>query len=376
MNHFNDEDGVDFTCKVCAGDINRNLSEVCCSNKSFMGLTTVESYGCNISRITIKEDFTTDFGLDMAISNIKGPQDGAWVCIPCTGGGKYNGPNYKNYEGARRKMLNHFILFRKMKRSLIKLLEHCWNIGAFLLIEWPKSCAYWNDPDIVVWIARFQLQFTEFHGCQFDLTSINPATFGELINKPWYGAVMNSQFIAKEMTQVCPGVVAGKHEHVQCQGVDTKRTEGYTVQLVAHFHKLFRKRALSILRTHCKHSIKHQMVPCSTFSCPHSNDVATACVEITSATNNESPSILPKVRKKKNQRRKDVAIPDKDDGVAEVGSSEDENSVLRDTSSASDHRPQDNTSHTAASAARVPVGYGQTHVSRAMSLPYNNTKHC
>ncbi len=164
-----------------------------------------------------------------------------------------------------------------MKRSLIKLLEHCWNIGAFLLIEWPKSCAYWNDPDIVVWIARFQLQFIEFHGCQFDLTSINPATFGELINKPWYGPVMNSQFIAKEMTQVCPGVVAGKHEHVQCQGVDTKQTEGYTVQLVAHFHKLFRQRALSILRTHCKHSIKHQMVPCST-SCPHSDTVATASI--------------------------------------------------------------------------------------------------
>ncbi len=154
MVYFHDEEGVEFACKECAGNINRNLSEVCCTNKSFMGLKTADSFGCNVTQITIKEDFTTDFGLQMTISNIKGPHDGAWVCIPCTGGCSYNGPNYKNYEGARRKMLGHLIFFRKMKRSLLKLLEHCWSVGAFLLIEWPKSCACWNDPDIVVWIVR------------------------------------------------------------------------------------------------------------------------------------------------------------------------------------------------------------------------------
>ena len=139
-----------------------------------------------------------------------------------------------------------------MKRSLIKVLEHCHRIGALIYIEWPKTCAYWQDPDIVSWIARFKLSFAEFHGCQYGLHSVIPERSHKFINKPWYG-VTNSQFICGNITRKCQGEIKGVHEHVACQGPDTLPSQNYTIQLVSKFHDLFRRRAYTILREKCQH---------------------------------------------------------------------------------------------------------------------------
>ena len=153
------------------------LSEVCCGAESLLGKVSLKLPGCTVVRITESDDFTTEAGVHKAIHDLKRPQDGVWVSMPCTGGCRYQKFNFNKWESARRKMVNHWILFRRMKRSLIKVLEHCHRIGALIFIEWPKTCAYWQDPDIVSWIKRFNLRFAEFHGCQFGLTFSCTGTF-------------------------------------------------------------------------------------------------------------------------------------------------------------------------------------------------------
>ena len=125
------------------------LTEACCGAESLLGQATLASQGCTVVRITESDDFTTDAGVRRAIHSITRPQDGVWVSMPCAGGCRYQEVSFVKWESARRKMINHWILFRRMKRSLIKLLEHCHRIGALIFIEWPKTCAYWQDPDIV-----------------------------------------------------------------------------------------------------------------------------------------------------------------------------------------------------------------------------------
>ncbi len=216
-----------------------------------MGESTLASEGCRVIRVTINDDFTSASRLQKALDGITGPQDGVWMSAPCVGGCAYNEQNWLIGEKTCEKIWQHWIIYIAIKRNMYILFQHCHKVGAMIFNEWPKSCDYWNDPDIQWFMQLFNLKFTEFHGCQFGLTAINPVFYGMLINKPWFGAC-NDEQICHGMQRICKG----NHKHAPCATVDTRRTECYTRELVAHFHMLFAKRVQGLLqptsrRSHC-----------------------------------------------------------------------------------------------------------------------------
>ncbi len=222
--------------------INRTLVEVCCGPNSYLGELTTQSAGCRVVRITEKEDFTTSAGVQLAIDNINSPQDGVWFSVPCIGGCAYQSQNWLIGESTREKIAGHWKQYVLFKEGMLAVMRRCQEVGAMIFIEWPLSCLYWQDPDIIYLCNEFGLRYTEFHGCQFGLVSINSCTQGVPINKPWRGAC-SDEYICNNMYRVCDHT----HAHAPCAGADTTRTEGYTREMCAHFHLLFKLRAQYIL---------------------------------------------------------------------------------------------------------------------------------
>ena len=66
------------------------LLDWCCSDSSFFGMPSVDSKGCTVTRLTMREDMTTDYGYRYAQSAVNNaPRNNTiflWCAIPCTGG--------------------------------------------------------------------------------------------------------------------------------------------------------------------------------------------------------------------------------------------------------------------------------------------------
>ena len=65
---------------------NRVLLEWCCSDSSFFGMPSVDSKGCTVIRLTVREDMTTDYGYRYAQSAVNNaPRNNTiflWSAIP------------------------------------------------------------------------------------------------------------------------------------------------------------------------------------------------------------------------------------------------------------------------------------------------------
>ena len=107
-------------------------------------------------------------------------------------------------------------------------------MGGFVAIEWPKSCAYWMEPEVQQFIHEVGLQSVFLDGCMFGLVSVHGSTSGMPIRKPWR-VDTNSPVLCQHLARVCDG----SHLHTPCQGSDTKDTEGYTDELAACIHQAF-----------------------------------------------------------------------------------------------------------------------------------------
>ena len=100
-------------------------------------------------------------------------------------------------------------------------------------------------------IQKYGLIKREFHGCQYGLTSIRPATWGQPLNKAWYGLTNDIKF-AKGIGAIC-GNQQCRDKHVQVGGKDTQITEQYTEELARKVQQLFEERAHGVLERNCTH---------------------------------------------------------------------------------------------------------------------------
>ena len=81
-------------------------------------------------------------------------------------------------------------------------------------------------------LERYGMVRVHLHGCMYGLVSEAPKTRGVPIKKPWTFAT-KSPYLQYLLPRLCDG----SHAHTPCQGTDTRKTEGYTGDLVAAIHR-------------------------------------------------------------------------------------------------------------------------------------------
>ena len=215
----------------------RLIVELCTSLNSRIGQRTSSSKGCEVVRVTIDDDLTTDVGLEKALDAVRafvGPNILVWISIPCTGGSPWQRINVAKSERARWLVEGHYRLFRALWNNVKKVATYVNKLGGYIAIEWPKLCAYWQEADVLSFVQVQGLQSVYLDGCMFGLVSKHGQSMGTPIRKPWR-VDTNSPVLCQHLARVCDG----SHRHAVCQGKDTKDSEGYTDELVATIHEAF-----------------------------------------------------------------------------------------------------------------------------------------
>ena len=210
----------------------RRIVEFCCGAQSRIG--TLAPPDCDVVRLTIDDDMTTEAGVAKAIAAVSqaGIQVLLFGSIPCTGGSPYTRLNWHLGPDTRRKIRAHRALFRKLWLSFEAVAAACVANGGHIAIEWPQSCSYWKVPRVRSFIKRYALQSVSFDGCAYGLVSQVAATAGRPIRKPWCIASNCEAF-----QRLCRACDHRPHEHVRLQGTDTKLSESYTDELVHAIHE-------------------------------------------------------------------------------------------------------------------------------------------
>ena len=111
---------------------------------------------------------------------------------------------------------------------MVKLASLLLNKNGRIAIEWPQNCDYWAYDEVQSFIQKWNLKTCIFHGCMYGLVAQRKSCQGIPIKKPWK-IVTNCEQIRKRMCITCDR----SHEHARCEGVDTRRTEQYTDQMVS-----------------------------------------------------------------------------------------------------------------------------------------------
>ncbi|MFM7984222.1 MAG: hypothetical protein ACKPKO_33360, partial [Candidatus Fonsibacter sp.] len=98
--------------------------------------------------VTAEDDFTSGITIRKVIRSIRTAADVFFYCSPCTGGSSWQ---RLNLELARRKgwkhtigsMIGHWDLHWRLWNGFERVVRHCAKIGATVLLEWLRYCAYW-----------------------------------------------------------------------------------------------------------------------------------------------------------------------------------------------------------------------------------------
>ena len=167
-----------------ANKINRMLLEWCCSDFSFFGMPSVDSRGCTVTRLTMREDMTSDVGCKCVQSAVNTAPKGAtvllWSAIPCTGGSPWHNFN-KRLLGGMERIQEHWALFRTLWNTFVNFDHWLSQTGRRWIncTVWQKGCGYWRWKTVRVF-AQVQLAGVCVDGCAIGLR----ARSGELMKKP------------------------------------------------------------------------------------------------------------------------------------------------------------------------------------------------
>ncbi len=235
------------------GPYDRLLIEFCCGEDSYMGTRATYNKGCKLIRLTEKDDMSTEKGLAKALKILDDPtiKDGnilLWSAIPCTGGSAWNRYNFhKGSYKTKRKIANHWKLFRAIWKSFVIIAEKVMKLGGCVVNEWPRECEYWRQDQVKEWLSKHNYLASDFDGCMYDLRSKFKKKNGEfkLIRKPWSIAFSpNAEQFGYRLGSTCPNDDPDsdlEHDHAICQGKDTKDTEKYTWSIVKEAHLAFKE---------------------------------------------------------------------------------------------------------------------------------------
>jgi hypothetical protein len=97
----------DVTTRRRPEKTNRTIVEFCCRADSVLGAETAGNKCCHKVRLTEREDMTSSFGIEFALSSVREPNTLLWASIPCTGGSPWMHLNRMKIKGMRKKLAKH-----------------------------------------------------------------------------------------------------------------------------------------------------------------------------------------------------------------------------------------------------------------------------
>ena len=203
-----------------------NFVEACCAPDSILSSPAFLASAFRCTRIGVEEDFASQFGMDLALRQLRGPGDVLWISTPCTGGSPFQ-------KIARRRAspsgTARMRALQVQHDRLWNAVEHVASVarcrGCTVIVEWPTSCAYWNEPRVLAFLDRCRFKNAYIDGCMVGLTSPRYGREGRLLHKRWRLAVSHSMLVPL-LTYVCQG--RSLNGCISVEGADTKRTESYS----------------------------------------------------------------------------------------------------------------------------------------------------
>ena len=177
--------------------------------------------------ITKEPDFTRKRTIDDVICSIRGVGDVFFYGSPCTGGSSWQNLNIelagrKEWQQTIVNLIGHWDVHRRLWQGFEIVVRHCAKVGATVLLEWPRYCAYWREPKVSSFLREMNFRFANFDGCMYGLVSTRKSGNYPL-RKPWRIAYINST-IADHLNLTCDG----SHMHVPGSGPDAKCLQGYS----------------------------------------------------------------------------------------------------------------------------------------------------
>ena len=211
----------------------RRIVEFCCGGQSLIG--NLAPADCEVVRLTIEDDLTTQSGLDKALAAVSDPSMPTLLfgALPCTGGSALQYINWQRGPDTQKKIRNHWLVFRRLWRNFRITAERCILHGGQIAIEWPRACRYWHERSVKSFLAKHAMHLNKLDGCMYNLRSVCPSTHGQLLRKPWTIASTSTSF--SRLCRLCDHD-RSVEPHTPTQGKDTRIGEGYTPELVKEIH--------------------------------------------------------------------------------------------------------------------------------------------
>ena len=203
-----------------------NFVEACCAPDSILSSEAYLASEFCCTRIGIGQDFASRSGMDLALRRLRGPGDVLWVSNPCTGDSPF--PQTARCHAPPGGTLRMRELQDQNDR-LWEAVEHVASIatsrGCTVIMEWPASCEYWSDPQVIGFLERCRFKNAFIDGCMVGLTSKRYGQGGRPLHKRWRLAVSHGELVPY-LTYSCRGRY--RNNCVTVAGADTKRTENYS----------------------------------------------------------------------------------------------------------------------------------------------------
>jgi hypothetical protein len=154
-------------------DFDRVIVEWCCGHDSLLGRTSQYSQGCKVIRLTLDDDLRTLDGLHKALGIAKQcPQDRTllWSAMPCAGGSPLQRLNKAQGIGAEKLdacWRDFYVLWGNFEIVAKEVI----GVGGIVTIEWPETKEYWEQPDVIRFLKKFNFDNSIFRGCACGLVT-------------------------------------------------------------------------------------------------------------------------------------------------------------------------------------------------------------
>ena len=217
--------------------------EACCGPQSVLSQPQNMAKDFICTRITEADDFTTREGQQIALDRLRGPGDVLWYSAPCTGGCSFQRINLaRGNDSTIEKITAHRLLFRRLWNAFERVATIAMKRGATIVVEWPKSCQYWNDTQVKRFLHTRGFASAIVHGCVVGMTSVRSSMNGALVRKQWRLAT-NDPALASLLSKECHG----DHHHIPVEGADVKKSEDYTPGFAEHACEAIRLRKSAVV---------------------------------------------------------------------------------------------------------------------------------
>ncbi|MFM7981845.1 MAG: hypothetical protein ACKPKO_21255, partial [Candidatus Fonsibacter sp.] len=195
--------------------INRNSAvfvHCCCESGNLLSRPVSDDRVTRVD-ITAESDFTNESTVDRVIKSIRTSANVFFYCSPCTGGSSWQKLNLdlarrKGWKHTVVKLIGHWDLHWRLWTGFERVVRHCADIGASVLLEWPRYCSYWGEPKVSSFLRDMNFSYTDFDGCMYGLVSVKDSN-NCLVPKPWRLASIKST-LGKHLNRLCDG----SHFHV------------------------------------------------------------------------------------------------------------------------------------------------------------------